>query len=225
MRHPHPYRKGLPEVPTTMRPLPIDWRGFPVPFFVAWIKGSPDHRVVEPIKLMRCVRDGLCWICGRPLIAPAVCVVGPMCGVNHVSSEPPSHEACARFSVQACPFLSRPHAHRREAGLPDVPLVEAPGAMLMHNPGMSLLWWTSRVEAFKVGRVKGSHNLLFDIGDPLKVEWWTEGRPATRDEAEQAIVVGLPRLEAACEGRENELAVLHQQAGVLRRWLPAEAAP
>jgi hypothetical protein len=209
-------RPELPEAPPAIRRLPVDARGFPVPFFVAWLDGKPDHRIVEPIKLMRCVREGLCWICGQKLTRPAVCVIGPMCGVNHVSSEPPSHEACARFAVQGCPFMSRPNMRRREAGLPPE-LVAAPG--VMHNPGLSLLWWTERVEVFKAAGPR-SHRRLFDIGDPLRVEWWTEGRLATRDEAEAALAVGLPKLMAQAGGDAAEIAQLDRQADRLREWLP-----
>ncbi len=212
----HRLREGLPKLPETLRDVPVDARGYPVPFFVAWVDGQPDHRVIDPKKLVRCVREQLCWICGQPLRWPAVIVNGPMGCVNRVSSEPPSHEACARFSVTACPFLSRPHAHRREAGMPDGHC-EAPGVMLKHNPGISLLWWTSRVEAFSVARAR----YLFSIGTPLRVEWWTQGRRATREEADQAIVAGLPHLVAMASD-EEERATLQHQADELRAWLPPE---
>lgn len=214
----HPLRPGLPELPAKLKRLPVDARGYPVPFFVAWVEGAPDHRIVEPIKFRRCVKDGLCWICGQPLRQPAVCVIGPMCGVNRVSSEPPSHEACARFAVVGCPFLSKPHMRRREAGLPDERHGPA-GIALLHNPGMSLLWWTRRVEVFKAE--SGNGGLLFHIGEPQRVEWWTQGRLATRDEAEQALAVGLPNLLRLAGGSTDDIEQLHRQADELRAWLPA----
>jgi hypothetical protein len=33
-------------------------------------------------------------------------VVGPMCGINRNSAEPPSHKECAQWSARNCPFLS-----------------------------------------------------------------------------------------------------------------------
>lgn len=44
-------RPGLPPQPPKMQHLPVDERGFPAPYFVAWIDGKPDHRVVDPEKL------------------------------------------------------------------------------------------------------------------------------------------------------------------------------
>lgn len=215
-------RPGLPELPDTMRGLAVDERGYPVPFFVALIDGKPDHRVVDPAKLWRCVRKHLCWICGQRLTKPAVSVVGPMCGINRVSSEPPMHEACARFSVQACPFLSKPQMHRREAGMPEG-LVEASGNMLLHNPGVSLLWWTERVEMFKVPPRPGQSGVLFDIGKPLKVEWWTQGRQATRQEVERAVAAGLPKLTAAAESAA-ELLDIQKRLEQLHELMPAEVS-
>ena len=69
-------RKELPPLPPKMRRLHIDERGYPVPWFCAWMlegievdpltPGSkPDFRVIGSTK----VRDacgGRCWVCGRP---------------------------------------------------------------------------------------------------------------------------------------------------------------
>src|ERR1041385_5281600 len=106
-------RPGLPELPPKMRALPIDKRGFPVPFFVAMVDGEPDHRMVEPRAVKVCVEQRRCWICGGQLGVFKSFTVGPMCAINRISAEPPAHFECARYSATACPFLSRPHAHRR----------------------------------------------------------------------------------------------------------------
>lgn len=212
-------RPGLPDLPPAMLGMPVDDRGYPVPFFVATVNGKPDHRIVEPTRLIQAVAKRLCWICGRPLNWPLVSVIGPMCGINRISAEPPSHHKCAAFSVQACPFLSRPHARRREAGMPDSK--EAPaGHMLLHNPKVSLLWFTDQVQAFKSG--SDPHSLLFELGDPHRVEWWTEGRLATRAEAVAAIDEGLPRLLALCENADDA-ADIYGRLAQLRELLPAEA--
>src|SRR5687768_6618400 len=107
-------RPGLPPLPDKLKGLAVDRRGYPVPFFVGYVGEEPDFRVVDPRKLLRCVKEKLCWVCGQPLDPIWVFVIGPMCGVNRISSEPPSHYQCARFSAEACPFLARPHMVRRE---------------------------------------------------------------------------------------------------------------
>jgi len=168
----------------------VDERGYPCPFFVAWIDGKPDHRIVEPEKMRLCVREKRCWVCGEPLRERFTFVLGPMCVVNRVSSEPPSHHSCAEFSVKACPFLSRPRMHRREAGLPDEILEDPAGIMIKRNPGVMALWPT---KSYQIRRQDGG--MLFTVGDPDgKPIWFTEGRRATRQEVLDSMDAGLPSL-------------------------------
>jgi hypothetical protein len=169
--------------------LPIDERGFPVPYFVAIVDGKPDHRIIDPVKHRRCIWHRLCWICGTPLTAFDAFTVGPMCGINRISAEPPAHRSCAEYSVRACPFLSRPHAHRREAGMPEEPLHKPGGVMLEHNPGVSLVWVSRTAKPFDAG-----NGVLYAIGEPTSLAFYAEGRPATRAEVERAVALGLPKL-------------------------------
>jgi hypothetical protein len=188
------------KLPPRMLKLPVDERGFPVPKFVQWIDGKPDFRVVNQAFMANAVRIKLCWLCGEALGRYQAFVIGPMCSINRVSSEPPSHLECARFAVQACPFLTQPKRERNEHELPDNR--ETPGGvMILHNPGVSLIYVT---ESYKPIKVKGG--TLFQIGDPTSVEWWARGRHATHDEVMDAIAKGLPALvkEAKREGPDAE---------------------
>src|SRR6267154_1896953 len=94
--------------------LPRDERGYPVPWFVEWIDGKPDFRVMDSDKLVEAIKYKRCWVCGGPLGHYKVFTIGPMCMVNRTSAEPPSHRDCAEFSVRNCPFLTTPDMHRRE---------------------------------------------------------------------------------------------------------------
>lgn len=208
---PHALRPGLPPLPPRMAGLPIDHRGFPVPWFVAWVDGEPDHRVVDPKKLQAAVGLGRCWICGGPLGSFKTFTLGPMCCVTRANSEPPSHIECARYAAQACPFLTRPHAKRREAGLPD-DLRPAAGLPLDRNPGVVGLWTTKRYTTSRVHGVGANPGVLFRLGDPESLEFWAEGRSAKREEVIASVVSGLPTLanEAVLDDEHNnKLAGLH----------------
>jgi hypothetical protein len=209
-------RPGLPPLPPKMQGLPIDKRGFPVPAFVAIVNGEPDHRLVEPRAVKTCVEQKRCWICGGPLGVYKSFTVGPMCAINRISAEPPSHLECARYSAMACPFLSRPHAHRRDAGLPDEHHAPA-GGFLKRNPGVSLVWTTRTYKPFRAQRTGGGHGLLFDMGPPESMEWYAEGRAATRAEVDEAVASGLPHLiEVAKADNDPEgLSILQRRAGEL----------
>ena len=101
------------DMPASMRELRVDSRGYPVPWFVAWVDGQPIFPALDARKVMLAWKNRLCWVCGKPLARMSAFVIGPMCAINRISSEPPSHLYCARFSAIHCPFLSRPKMKRQ----------------------------------------------------------------------------------------------------------------
>lgn len=135
----------------------------PAPRFISWINGKPDFRSIEPDKLGKAVRLNLCWLCGQALGSRLAMVVGPMCIINRVSSEPPCHRECAEYAVVACPFLS--DAIRRRNTRPFVPggdrldiehSENVAGEAIGRNPGIAAIWITK----------------------PTKCSAWTPARPA-----------------------------------------------
>jgi hypothetical protein len=180
-------------IPFRMRKLPIDERGYPVPKFVQWVEGKPDFRVVDIQWLNYCVRHKPCWLCGERLGSHMAFCIGPMCAVNRVNSEPPSHLECARFAVQACPFMTHPNRKRNEMDLP-IAAEDAAGITIDRNPGVTLIWVTKEYKVFQVG-----NGLLFGLGEPEILEWWAKGRPATREEILHSINTGLPTLQKMAE--------------------------
>lgn len=205
--------RPLPPMPRHIAALPVH-RGFPVPFFVAWPNGVPDFRVVDARKHDKALRENRCMVCGQRMGQLFAFPLGPMCAVNRVSSEAPSHVECVDWSARACPFLSRPNMVRREGGLPSESR-EAAGVALRRNPGVALVWVTT---SFKTFDVQGGR--LFQVGDPKRVVAYREGRLATPEEVIESVASGFPLLAdaAAKEGREAvaELAVaLYNSAEVL----------
>jgi len=53
-------RTGMPKLPSRMKSLPVDERGYPVPWFVAWIGGKPEFRTVEAGKVIKAIRERRC---------------------------------------------------------------------------------------------------------------------------------------------------------------------
>jgi hypothetical protein len=183
-----------PVLPPRMTVLPRDKHGRPVPWFVAWIDGVPDFRVIGLNKIGDAERFELCWVCGQHRGRTSAFVIGPMCAVNRVSAEPPSHVDCAEYSARACPFLATPTMRRRPTDAIPGGTVKPAGTMIPRNPGVALVWVTRRFESFPApgGR-------LFDIGDPVRTGWYAEGRDATRAEVLASIESGLPLLAAEAE--------------------------
>jgi hypothetical protein len=193
-------------IPQRISRLPVDKRGFPVPAFVQWIandKGVPEPHfpVMSAEHLAACVRFDKCWICGGQLGGFKCFVIGPMCVVNRVSAEPPSHYDCAEFAVRNCPFMANPKVGRQLSG---DDIIEqggkVAGIMIERNPGVGCMWTTRsyRLE-------KADHGVLFRIGAAEKVSFWAHGRPATKAEVMHSVDTGLPLLRdmAAKDDRHN----------------------
>lgn len=184
-------REGLPPLPDCLAHLAIEERGYPVPWFVAWVDGVPDFRCMDSEKLVKAVKHDLCWTCGRPNGAYKVVAIGPMCVVNRVTAEPPSHFTCLDFAARACPWLTEPKRKRRERDMPNG-VVESVGEMIRRNPGVTCLWSTKKVKPFRV-----DHGLMFQLGDPERIVWLCRGRTATREEILESIESGMPLLREA----------------------------
>jgi hypothetical protein len=209
-------RKGLPPLPQTFKHLPIDDRGYPVPWFVCKVDGKWDFRVADSRKRELAVKERRCWLCGLGIGSDLAFVIGPMCAVNRNTSEPPCHRACAEFAAQACPFMVRPAAQYRTANLPAGSKGHYGG--LPGNPGAVCIWIT---RTFKTYDVPGGW--LVRIGDPIEVQWWAEGQRATRAQILESFENRLPLLKevAAEEGPLAEEALARQVEATMAL-LPAQ---
>ena len=214
----------MTDEPGRIARLPKNKVGYPVPWFVAWIDGMPDFRVIRPGGIQMALRGKLCWTCGFPFLRQEdrAFVIGPMCAVNRVCAEPPSHLDCAIYSATHCPFLTTPQMVRRERHKPAGARNPA-GQMITRNPGVALVWvtgyrsWGTRSD--------GGGGTLFDVGEPKRVLWYARGREATRDEVMASINSGLPILREMAEqdgpDAVAELERMHQRAVAL---VPAGAS-
>lgn len=220
----------LPTLPPRIATLPKDHRGFPVPWFVQWMEGGrpcavgtgePDFRVIDTEKFRIAMRSPRCWICGQPMGVHRVFAIGPMCSINRIISEPPSHRECSEFAVKACPFLANPRMRRNEKNLPEHG--EIPGFHLDRNPGAICLWETPTYKPFR------PHNggVLFKLGEPTRVDWYALGRPATREQVMASIEGGYPELMKLAEMEGGSaVAELARAREMAMKYLPrAESLP
>jgi hypothetical protein len=201
-----PTRPELPPPPPNIARLRVDKRGYPVPWFVAWVNGEPEFRAMDPEKIVTAVKQQRCWVCGQRRYGAGAFVIGPMCIVNRTSAEPPSHPECAEYSVRACPFLTKPQMTRREGGFA-APTCQPAGVMIERNPGVSCVWVTPSFVVERVG--KGN---LFQLGDPIAWSWWAEGRTATRAEVLASIESGLPTIAAIIPADDHRQQAEFRQA-------------
>ena len=214
------------DLPRRLSKLPIDARGYPVPWFVANINGVRDFRIADNQKFEQAIRARRCWICGQGL-GKCVAFVTTLMGVAlGYAAEPPSHVECAKFAAQGCPFLTNPAAKYREAKLP-ADVSDPQGAQLLrHNPGVTVLWVTESYTA----KPLGPRALLY-FGEPRRVQFWREGRLATRAEVIAATESEMRALHEAIAARPEAglVTAADRESMAIRMdeiqfWLPDEGA-
>lgn len=207
-------------LPFRMRNLRRDpERGnIPVPWFVSWIGGKPEFRAIAPMKRMVAITNRQCWVCGEKLGRTLAFTIGPMCGINRTTMEPPSHPECARWSACNCPFLANPNMRRREDEMLNAErnTAQVPGFAILRNPGVTLLWFTRSYSMFPDG--KGQY--LIEIGEPEFVEWYREKRFATYREVMHSVTTGLPNLVEVAKTEEGGLDHLNRMVLAFMRYVP-----
>lgn len=186
------------ETPAVMHGRPIDHRGFPVPWFVTEKddRGRWDFAAIQSDRFVQAVREDRCWVSGEKLGKWRSFVIGPMCVVNRVSSDPPVRREVGIWSAQICPFLTRPMAQRdrrwRDEVDEDGIFPGQRGVMLAQNPGICAVYSTRDVRFDR-------RRHLFFLGDPGEVRFFCEGREATPEEVWRAVDRGLVKLRKMAE--------------------------
>ena len=212
-------RRGLPALPSRIAKLPLDPRGYPIPWFVGVVDGKRDFRVADQGKRVQAVNRKLCWICGEPLGRMFAFVIGPMCAVNRNTSEPPCHRECAVFAATACPFLCLPKSDYRKPPEGGKMLAGA----LDGNPGACAVWITKSYRPYIVPGTTGrDRQWLITIGPAHEVLWFAEGRTASRAQIEDSFTRRLPLLREVAQAQGPEAcAYLDEQVAVAMALLPA----
>ena len=202
--------------------LPVDRRGYPVPYFVSRVNDEWDFRVVQPEKQILAMKNNLCWICGQSLGIKKAFVTGPMCVITKTSAEPPSHLSCAQYAAIACPFLASPRMKRNAKDLPESHVAPS-GIGIMRNPGVAAVLVTRSWKPFS----DSNGGVLIRMGDPEEVEWYAERKRATREQVIDSIMSGLRLLVEECENEETEkdkdeaIIELTERINDTMKWLPS----
>lgn len=102
-------------MPKDIAALPTDARGFPITF-VSLIQsdGRPDFTTIDGEKIMRCLTEGLCGLCGNgwPALETRnddhliAFIGGPIsCGTGSFL-DPAMHVTCAEYAMKVCPHIA-----------------------------------------------------------------------------------------------------------------------
>jgi len=111
MRHVNADWRTFP-VPDRMKHLPLDPRGYPIPFTVLRDAAGKAHFTINETPLtLRVLNEDLCAICGKPLLRGRWFVGGPASAFDPRGAyvDPPAHQECARYALKVCPYLATPN--------------------------------------------------------------------------------------------------------------------
>ena len=110
-------------IPTPPHAIKDSYKGYPIPYSIAWKDGVPQFQYVDPDKLRSILKIGLCGICGNVLRSG---IKAWIAGVSVLTrrlwyGDPPMHQECAEYSLKVCPYLSheRVREETEEGTLPD----------------------------------------------------------------------------------------------------------
>lgn len=102
-------------MPPGITALPRDSRGYPITF-VTLIQsdGRPDFTTIDGQKILRCVREAVCGLCGQGWPGPykssddhlLAFIGGPISCENQNFLDPPMHIPCAEYAMQVCPHIA-----------------------------------------------------------------------------------------------------------------------
>jgi len=107
------------EIPERMKHLPLDDRGYPIPYFVPIVNGLPDFRFQDARKKEACRKFMKCSVCGGRLLDKDFWFIqGPNGLQNSIGSDEAMHEECAKFSIAHCPHLLYEKSDRRTSDVP-----------------------------------------------------------------------------------------------------------
>ena len=103
------------ELPLGIAALPRDNRGYPVTFVTLIdAQGKPDFTTIDAAKIMRCINEQVCGLCGVILHGPVAFIGGPNSCEHRNFFDPPMHPACADYAMQVCPHIATPTARYKK---------------------------------------------------------------------------------------------------------------
>lgn len=125
----------IAKLPDRMRHLPVDKRGYPIPWGVLIDDGGLPHFAINvEERRHEMVKRDLCSICGSKLFRGRWFVGGTLSAFHEHGAfiDPPMHSECSHFALQTCPYLAAPR-YTKEIGLEKIKNRKPANIMLIDN--------------------------------------------------------------------------------------------
>ena len=106
-------------MPDRIAKLPKDDRGYPITYIAAYINGKADLGIQDYAKVLSCVNEWRCHVCGEKLGKLGYFIAYEPIQKRPRFLDPAIHRECALYSLMVCPYLANPSAkHRSSKMLP-----------------------------------------------------------------------------------------------------------
>lgn len=168
-----------------MEQLPLDKRGYPVPYVVYQENDAFYFKINDQKKSINCILNKKCSICGSDLNDDLWLVGGPQSAFHPygVYIDSGVHYECGKYALQVCPYLS----YSGYNATLDLSKLQDKVSVLLHNPTVD----PNRVPCFVF-----IHITDYDITSSfnlkpkkpyLNIEFWNNGELLTSEEGYKLI--------------------------------------
>lgn len=179
-----------------MRGLQVE-RGFPVPFIVLRLDGVVRFAVNDTRRVIRCIKEKRCAICGNPLDRLMWFVGGPGSAFARHGAfvDTAMHHECMEYALRVCPYLAAPSLMAGRA-------TERAQAQLAGNTNVIVYDPTSipgRPEVFVAAATRGytpNGDTVTPVRPYIDVEYWKHGERIDAAEGVRISLETMRRLHA-----------------------------
>ncbi len=207
-------------LPQQMAHLPLDPRGYPIPFIVLRDRaGRPHFTINDSAQVQQCVKFSLCGICGKPLGTASAkhpdkgpwLVAGPGSFYSQRGAflDPPMHRVCATYALQVCPYIANPSYGKRiddatldPAQMPAGTAILATSGTPDRKPPMFVLGHARKLIAFSPSPGEIMFRVANHHRDWTTLELWIDGtkRDDNDPDAREVMFRYLQRIELEARG-------------------------
>jgi hypothetical protein len=187
--------------PDRIKALPVDKRGYPIPFVVLIDnEGTPHFKVNDERKNIECMEKKICHICGQPLKGEYWFIGGQLSAYHPkgVFNDGAVHYECGLFALHTCPYLANSNYHvansdeniermrkQLEGKLDTIPILNDP---TQKNKEKLAFHCFVKAKDYKVNAHPGYPVLTISPKWPYEqVEFYVDGRRIHKAEAKQLL--------------------------------------
>lgn len=177
-------RNTIP-LPTKMQDLPVDVRGFPIPYII-WRDqaGKPHFKINDDYRVEVAISNDLCAICGKKMNNDKWLIGGPDSAFhpNGAYIDTPNHHECGQYALQVCPYLAfiGYHSKLNFDKLPEGIFVDP-----TVDPNRVPFFVFIKISDFTVIRPTPVQRYLKPVKPYLGIEYWNNGEKITEQFAQE----------------------------------------